>query len=354
MNSQQHLCPNNSPSASLKRYIKIMKAAVTLSYLALVLGGTFALDQYLEDADRFPGWRGELPGSLHVAYQDSVGYGELGKEVWRGKVEQLSWEPRAFLYHNFLSDEECDHLIKLAEGHLQKSTVVDANTGGSVDSQVRTSSGTFLHSRQDDIVTRIEKRLAHVSMIPEENGESLQILKYVNGQKYEPHSDYFHDSVNSDPSHGGQRVATVLMYLTTPEEGGETVFPYAESNGDSKGNWSDCAKRGLAVKAKKGNALLFYSLKPDGSEDVKSTHGSCPTLKGTKYSATKWLHVGVFNKDIVKQTCEDDYTKCEQWAVMGECENNPVFMSEHCKLSCKKCPPQSSGSQKGLSRKEVM
>jgi hypothetical protein len=27
---------------------------------------------------------------------------------------------------------------------------------------------------------------------------------------------------------GGQRVVTFLMYLSTPEEGGETVFPYAD------------------------------------------------------------------------------------------------------------------------------
>jgi hypothetical protein len=32
-------------------------------------------------------------------------------------------------------------------------------------------------------------------------------------------SDYFHDAVNQDPARGGQRVATVLMYLATPEEG---------------------------------------------------------------------------------------------------------------------------------------
>ena len=112
----------------------------------------------------------------------------LPQEVWRGRVEQLSWKPRAFLFHNFLSDEECDHLINLAEGRLKKSSVVDSNTGASVDSEVRTSSGTFLRSREDDIVTRIEKRLAHVTMIPEENGESLQILKYINGQKYEVRS----------------------------------------------------------------------------------------------------------------------------------------------------------------------
>lgn len=37
----------------------------------------------------------------------------LLQETWRGEIEQLSWKPRAFVVHNFLSDEECDHLIKL-------------------------------------------------------------------------------------------------------------------------------------------------------------------------------------------------------------------------------------------------
>ena len=38
----------------------------------------------------------------------------------------------------------------------------------------------------------------------------------MDGQKYEPHHDFFHDSVNQAPELGGQRVATVLMYLCGP------------------------------------------------------------------------------------------------------------------------------------------
>jgi prolyl 4-hydroxylase len=45
----------------------------------------------------------------------------------------------------------------------------------------------------------------------------------------QPHTDYFHDQVNQDKSKGGQRIATVLMYLSTPDEGGETVFPSAKN-----------------------------------------------------------------------------------------------------------------------------
>jgi prolyl 4-hydroxylase len=42
---------------------------------------------------------------------------------------------------------------------------------------------------------------------------SVQILHYVDGEKYEPHHDFFHDTVNARPENGGQRIATVLIYL---------------------------------------------------------------------------------------------------------------------------------------------
>ena len=32
------------------------------------------------------------------------------QEEWHGEVVHLSWRPRAFLYKNFLTDEECEHL----------------------------------------------------------------------------------------------------------------------------------------------------------------------------------------------------------------------------------------------------
>jgi hypothetical protein len=114
----------------------------------------------------------------------------------------------------------------------------------------------------------------------------LQILRYQYGQKYGAHYDAL------------GRICTVLVYLTEPEEGGETAFPktvpddWADASQRAyEENFSDCAKGHVAVKPKKGDALLFYSLKPDGkTTDDNSMHTGCPLLKGVKYTATIWIH----------------------------------------------------------------
>ncbi|XP_031488144.1 probable prolyl 4-hydroxylase 10 [Nymphaea colorata] len=217
---------------------------------------------------------------------------ENEKKQW---TEVLSWEPRAFVYHNFLTDDECDYLVNLAKPHMRKSTVVDSATGKSKDSRVRTSSGTFLQRGQDKVIRNIEKRIADFTFIPVEHGEGLQVLHYEVGQKYEPHFDYFLDEFNT--KNGGQRIATVLMYLTDVEEGGETVFPSVKVNSSLIPYWdelSECGKTGLSVRPKKGDALLFWSMKPDATLDPLSLHSGCPVIKGNKWSSTKWMRINEY------------------------------------------------------------
>eukprot|EP00775_Hariotina_reticulata_P002059 gene2059-2379_t len=215
---------------------------------------------------------------------------DAAQPEWTGEIEQLSWKPRAYLMRHFLSEAECDHIVGLAKPKLEVSRVVDSQSGVRKQSTVRTSTGAMFGRAHDDVIQRIERRIASVTMIPVEHQEGLQVLHYENGQKYDVHFDAFHDAINLQPDLGGQRVVTVLMYLSTPEEGGETVFPYAEEKVSGPG-WSQCALLGLAHHPHKGDAIMFYSLTPDGSVDPASRHGSCPTLKGEKWSATKWIHV---------------------------------------------------------------
>ncbi|URD71960.1 P4Hc [Musa troglodytarum] len=200
---------------------------------------------------------------------------------------------KCFLLDNTTaSKEECEYIIQLAKPHMKKSTVVNSTTGGSEDSSVRTSSGMFLQRGRDKIIRSIEKRIADYTFIPVEHGEGLQVLHYEVGQKYEPHLDYFADEFNT--KNGGQRIATFLMYLSDVEEGGETVFPNAKVNSSSLPGYnelSDCGKAGLALKPKMGDALLFWSMKPDATMDPLSLHGACPVIKGNKWSAPKWMRL---------------------------------------------------------------
>lgn len=136
----------------------------------------------------------------------TVGYGADGVEAWRGRVEPVSWTPRAFALRGFLSDAECAHLIAKAKPRMEVSTVVDNDTGQSQPSKVRTSTGTFFELGEDPVIDAIEKRIALVTNLPVANGEGLQILRYVDGQKYEPHHDFFHDDYNTKAENGGQRV----------------------------------------------------------------------------------------------------------------------------------------------------
>jgi hypothetical protein len=114
----------------------------------------------------------------------------------------------------------------------------------------------------------------------------VQILRYSYGQKYGAH----YDSLG--------RICTVLVYLAEPEEGGETAFPNTNLDdwADQKQlkyeqDFSSCAQGHVAAKPKKGDALLFYSLKPDGkTTDPAAMHTGCPLIKGIKWTATIWIH----------------------------------------------------------------
>ncbi|KAL0348736.1 UNVERIFIED_CONTAM: putative prolyl 4-hydroxylase 4 [Sesamum angustifolium] len=232
-----------------------------------------------------------------------------------------------------------------AKSELKRSAVADNVSGKSKLSEVRTSSGMFIPKAKDPIVAGIEEKIATWTFLPQENGEDIQVLRYEPGQKYDPHYDYFADKVNI--ARGGHRVATVLMYLTDVEKGGETVFPSAEESPRRRSvstdkDLSECGRQGPAVKPRKGDALLFFSLTPDAVPDPMSLHAGCPVDEGEKWSATKWIHVDSFNK-IVGGNCTDADENCERWASLGECTKNPEYMvgssdlPGYCRKSCKVC-----------------
>ncbi|WP_439519838.1 2OG-Fe(II) oxygenase [Hydrogenophaga sp.] len=182
--------------------------------------------------------------------------------------------PRVVVLGNLLSHEECDALIEAARPQLARSLTVETKTGGEEMNPDRTSSGMFFTRGQIPEVARIEARIARLVSWPVENGEGFQVLRYHPGAEYKPHYDYFDPAEPGTSTilrRGGQRVATLVMYLNEPTRGGGTTFPDV----------------GFEVAPVRGNAVFFTYDRPHPS--TRTLHGGAPVIEGEKWVATKWL-----------------------------------------------------------------
>ncbi len=182
--------------------------------------------------------------------------------------------PRVGVLGNLLSAEECEALIEAARPQLSRSLTVETKTGGEELNPDRTSNGMFFTRGQTPEVARIEARIARLVGWPVENGEGFQILNYRPGAEYKPHYDYFDPAEPGTSTilrRGGQRVATLVMYLNEPTRGGGTVFPDV----------------GFEVAPVRGNAVFFSYDRPHPA--TRTLHGGAPVIEGEKWVATKWL-----------------------------------------------------------------
>ena len=200
-----------------------------------------------------------------------------GREV---QILASMLNPRVIVFGGLLSHDECDELVELAQVRLARSETVKLDTGSSEVNEARTSDGMFFGRGENPLCERIEARIADLTQWPLVNGEGLQILRYRPGAEYKPHYDYFDPAQPGTPSivkRGGQRVATLVTYLSSPSRGGATIFP------DVK----------LEVAPIKGNAVFFSYDRPHPM--TRTLHGGAPVLAGEKWVATKWLREGRFD-----------------------------------------------------------
>eukprot|EP00873_Tetraselmis_striata_P024813 jgi/Tetstr1/445077/TSEL_032882.t1 len=299
------------------------------------------------------------PGDAVKPLHDSEALAARAHVSPNAEMHVLSMEHRVFYYPNFLTDEEADHIRELAEPNLVRSKVIDSKTGISRDDSVRTSQSSSLRRSHDEVVAAVDQRIEKWTLMPANHGEGLNVLRYQYGQKYSGHWDYFFNANGTD--NGGNRAATVLMYLTDVEEGGETTFPNIPlPPGQVNEGFSDCARTVLAVKPKKGAAIMFWSVKPTGELNVQSLHEACPVIKGTKWSAAKWIRMAPYamgdekpvkykrvvherQPDFEVEGCIDKHKHCGIWSEMGKCKTDKPFMvgtsrkPGNCLRSCNRC-----------------
>lgn len=162
------------------------------------------------------------------------------------------------------------------------SSGVGFESGANFNDTQRTSTNSWINRDTSPMIDSLYRRAADLLrideslLVHEKNVESLQVVHYGVGQKYDAHHDWASTGAR------GSRYITLLLYLTDPagpKSGGETAFPKGRTE---KG-------RGFKVTPKKGQAVLFYNLLPDGNADDLSLHAALAVTRGEKWLANFWV-----------------------------------------------------------------
>lgn len=105
---------------------------------------------------------------MHAVQAAAWAWHSVGDMAWQqlnGAAQRSMLSTLPCPAHRLPSHHLC-HCSQQAKPHMEASMVADNESGAAVASKVRTSTGTFFALGDDEIITRIEKRVAQVSMIP--------------------------------------------------------------------------------------------------------------------------------------------------------------------------------------------
>ena len=285
----------------------------------------------------------------HVIGGDGVNPVEI--ESYCEKDNENNYGTRIFKLHNLFNKDDADDLIKSALNITEEGFALKRSKTGQSGKLFgrRTSDNAF--DTSSIVAMKLKKRSFELLGIPyydDRMSDGVQILRYNQTQAYATHLDYFNTlteneklkhNYNATEINGANRFATILIYLSDVEIGGETVFPYYKdrkppeyrNDGSSvnkdmpitsassevdiqeekattfflekegltnhfpEDTWERdmirfCqSNRSLSVKPVITEAVLFYSQHPNATLDYRSWHGACPVLKGRKWAANIWI-----------------------------------------------------------------
>ncbi|GFH49148.1 hypothetical protein CTEN210_05624 [Chaetoceros tenuissimus] len=203
------------------------------------------------------------------------------------KFRVLHVDPMVLAIDDFFTSEECDKYVDLCANPEKRTSNNDApmmsrsKTVGkdSLAKAQRTSTTWFHHFKSVPELMSKASRLIGLRDI--DRWEEPQTVRYQQTEKFTWHLDALAPSDDLE-SNGGQRVATLLVYLTDVGEnnGGSTVF--RDLNG-AAGDY-------LKVQPKKGSALLFFPAAggvPKTPFDIRTLHAG--EALSSDAPADKWI-----------------------------------------------------------------
>ena len=201
---------------------------------------------------------------------------ELGESVAATAMTRTGVQrvptPRAeiFQVRRFIAPQLCEALIALIEADRRPSTIADDNG----DPTFRTSETCDL-SHENPHVRAVEAQLAALSGLDPALGEPIQGQRYLAGQEFKPHTDYFNPhgpDYHRFCALSGQRTWTFMIYLNDVAAGGATRFKHLDK----------------MFQPETGKLLFWNNRLPDGAVNPATLHHGMKVRRGVKYVITKW------------------------------------------------------------------
>ena len=173
------------------------------------------------------------------------------------------------VYENLITPEEGNYILNY--GSYSESVTI-----GGINSDIRKSETKWIPNN-DSVYNGILDRLSIQFNFNKVNCEQLQVVKYQPDGYYKEHHDSCCDEselCEKFSSSRGQRILTILVYLSDDFEGGATKFPNLN----------------LELKAPKYGGIVFYPMAEDENKcHPNALHAGMPVTSGVKYICNIWV-----------------------------------------------------------------
>jgi prolyl 4-hydroxylase len=178
---------------------------------------------------------------------------------------------------DFMSPAECDKLIGMIDQVARPSSVFNVAYGEDYRTSYSGDVDTY-----DSFVRKLNRRMDDLLGLDPTWGESIQGQRYLPGQQFKPHCDWFFTEAEYWPTEagrGGQRSWTAMVYLNAVEGGGSTDF----------------TELGLSIEPKPGAILMWNNADVEGEPNRWTIHTGTQVSAGVKYIITKWYRTRKWN-----------------------------------------------------------
>lgn len=170
----------------------------------------------------------------------------------------------------FLPATTCAEVVALIDAGVRPSTITDVQA---VDPGFRTSQTCDLFPDTAHIAA-LDGQLAAALGLDPAHGEPMQGQRYLKGQEFKFHTDYFEPASYSEHcGRFGQRTWTAMVYLDVPQAGGATRFKVI----------------GKQFEPEVGKLVAWNNVLADGTGNYATLHAGLPVRAGVKHVVTKWF-----------------------------------------------------------------